>query len=278
VVDLTFLGTGTSSGIPVIGCDCAVCHSPDPRDARSRASVLLQQDGSTLLVDTAPELRLQMLAAKTRQIDAVLFTHAHADHTAGLDELRRFCELQQQHLPVYATAATGAELRGRFGYAFAGLFPFYGATPDLTLHEIDGPFEVAGVPVTPVPVLHGRLPIVGFRTGALAYITDAKSIPADSVPLLRDLDVLVINALRQRPHPAHLSLDEALAVVDELRPRRTYLTHIAHEMGRHADVAPTLPAGVMLAYDGLTLTVCEGMRKVDVPPDSCTTKSHGGNQ
>jgi phosphoribosyl 1,2-cyclic phosphate phosphodiesterase len=241
----------------VIGCDCAVCRSPDPRDSRFRASVLIRQGRSILLVDTAPELRLQMLASDTRRVDAVLFTHAHADHTAGLDELRRFCELQQQHIPVYATAATAAELRGRFGYAFADLFPFYGATPDLTLHEIDGPFTVAGIDVTPVPVLHGSLPIVGFRFGAMAYVTDAKSVPAESLPLLRDLDVLVINALRQRPHPAHLSLDEALAVIAELRPRRAFLTHIAHEMGRHAEVAPTLPAGVTLAYDDLVVTVCE---------------------
>ena len=278
MVELTFLGTGTSSGIPVIGCDCAVCHSPDPHDRRFRASVLLRRGERTLLVDTAPELRLQMLASETRHLDAVLFTHAHADHTAGLDELRRFCELQQQHLPVYATVATGKELRDRFAYAFEDLFPFYGATPDLTLHEFDGPFAVAGIPITPVPVLHGRLPIVGFRVGALAYITDAKSIPDASLSLLRDLDVLVINALRQRPHPAHLSLDEALAVVDDLKPRQTYLTHIAHEMGRHADVAPTLPAGVALAYDTMSIAVCDDERKADVSREAHTTTSHGGNQ
>ncbi len=276
MVELTFLGTGTSSGVPVIGCDCAVCRSPDPRDRRFRASVLLRQGGSTLLVDTAPELRLQMLTSDTRHVDAVLFTHAHADHTAGLDELRRFCEMQQQHIPVYATAATAAELRGRFAYAFEDLFPFYGATPDLTLHEFDGPFAAAGIEVTPVPVLHGRLPIVGFRVGALAYITDAKSLPPASLPLLRDLDVLVLNALRQRSHPAHLSLDEALDVIAELRPKRAYLTHIAHEMGRHADVGAVLPSGVMLAHDELVVTVCEDVPGSDLPREQSSTERFGG--
>ncbi|MBA2276842.1 MAG: MBL fold metallo-hydrolase [Chloroflexia bacterium] len=267
MVELTFLGTGTSNGIPVIGCDCAVCHSHDPRDRRTRTSVRLRQGATTLLIDTAPELRGQMLASDTRRVDAVLYTHAHADHTAGLDDLRRFCEMQQQHIPVFATPATGSDLRARFAYAFADLFPFYGATPDLTLHEIDRPFAVANIAVTPVPVLHASLPIVGFRVGALAYVTDAKTVPAASMPLLRDLDILVLNALRQRPHPAHLSLDEALAIVAELRPRRAYLTHIAHEMGRHVEVEPALPAGVALAYDGLSVTVCDDRVDADTESD-----------
>ncbi len=253
VVEVTFLGTGTSTGVPVIGCDCETCRSTDPRDKRLRASVLVQAGDATLLVDTSPDLRAQMLRAGTRRIDAVLYTHEHADHTAGLDELRTFNDLQQQHIPAYASPKTAADLRQRFGYAFQDLFPFYGAKPDLTLHEIDGPFTVAGVEVTPVPVLHGRLPIIGFRFGSVAYVTDVKTISPASMELLRGLDLLIINALRQNPHFAHLDLDEALALVDELRPRRTVLTHLSHDMGRQADVEPALPEGVHIAFDGLTV-------------------------
>lgn len=250
---MTFLGTGTSTGVPVIGCDCATCRSGDPRDTRLRASILVRTGGATLLVDTSPDLRAQVLAAGVRRIDAVLYTHEHADHTAGLDELRTFNQLQQQHIPVYASPKTAAELRQRFGYAFQDLFPFYGAKPDLTLHEIDGPFTVAGVEVIPVPVLHGRLPIIGFRFGPVAYVTDVKTIPPASIELLRGLDVLIVNALREKPHFAHLNLAEATALIDELKPGRTYLTHLSHDMGRQAGVEPALPAGVRIAYDGLTI-------------------------
>lgn len=254
VVEVTFLGTGTSTGVPVIGCDCETCRSTDPRDKRLRASVLVRAGDATLLVDTSPDLRTQMLRAGTRRIDAVLYTHEHADHTAGLDELRTFNQLQQQHIPVFAPPRTAAELRQRFDYAFKDLFPFYGAKPDLTLHEIDGPFTATGVEVVPVPVLHGRLPIIGFRFGPVAYVTDVKTIPAESLELLRGLDLLIINALRRKPHFAHLDLDEALALAEELQPRETVLTHLSHDMGRQADVEPALPANVRIAYDGLTLT------------------------
>lgn len=253
MIEVTFLGTGTSTGVPVIGCDCPTCQSADPHDKRLRTSILVRTDEATLLVDTTPDLRAQVLAAGVRHIDAVLYTHEHADHTAGLDELRSFNEIQQQHIPVYAAPRTAAELRQRFGYAFKDIFNFYGGKPDLTLHEIDGPFTAAGVAVTPVPVLHGRMPIIGFRIGPLAYVTDVKTIPPESLALLRGLDVLIINALRHKPHFAHLNLDEATALIDELKPGRTFLTHLSHDMGRQAEMDEVLPDRVRIAYDGLTI-------------------------
>lgn len=249
MMEITFLGTGTSTGVPVIGCDCEVCQSTDPRDARLRCSIVVRTETTTVLVDTSPDLRTQVLRDPFDRFDAVLFTHAHADHTAGLDELRRYNAMQQQHLPVWADAGTALSLRERFAYSFVDQFPVYGVKPDLTLHEIDGPFRVDDLDVQPIPVMHGRLPILGYRFGSIAYLTDVKTIPDASRELLRDLDVLVLTALRKKPHPAHLGLDEALAVAESLRPRHTLFTHVAHDMGRYAEVAPTLPSGMGLAYD-----------------------------
>ena len=252
---LTLLGTGTSTGVPIILCDCDVCTSPDPRDRRLRASALLQTDQATILIDTSPDLREQMLTARPHRIDGVVFTHAHADHTAGLDELRRFNIVQEKWIPVWATPQTAGELRQRFGYAFEHTYKFFGAKPDLELREFDQsqPLHVAGEALVPVPINHGSLPIVGFRYGNAAYITDVKTIPEDSRPMLEGLDVLVLTALRQNEHPAHMNLAEALATIEELRPRRAYLTHVAHDLGRYAEIAPTLPPNVVLATDGLTI-------------------------
>ena len=252
---LTFLGTGTSNGIPIIGCGCEVCRSPDPRDKRGRTSAVVHDglDGRVYLIDTATELRLQAITVGLDRVDAVLFTHAHADHTGGFDDLRRFNELQGAHLPVYADAVTAGLLRERFAYGFVDLFPFYGGKPDLTLHPVDGPFDLFGREVVPVPVRHGRAAVQGYRFGDLAYVTDAKAIPEASLALLRDLDVLVLNALRERPHPTHLSLAEAVAVIEGLRPRRAYLVHLAHELS-HAQATALLPAGIEVAYDGLRVT------------------------
>jgi phosphoribosyl 1,2-cyclic phosphate phosphodiesterase len=256
VITLTFLGTGTSTGVPVIGCDCDVCTSPDPRDARLRSSVVIADDETTVLVDTSPDLRAQVLRDPVPRIDAILYTHAHADHTAGLDELRRYNAMQQEHLPVWASEATAESLTHRFDYAFVDQYPVYGVIPDLTLHTVDAaPFCVKTLEVTPVPVMHGYLPILGYRVGSIAYLTDVKTIPDSSLPLLRDLDVLVLTALRQKPHPAHMSLDEALAAVESLQPRHTLFTHVAHDMGRYEDVAPMLPPNVALATDGLRVVV-----------------------
>jgi phosphoribosyl 1,2-cyclic phosphate phosphodiesterase len=261
--EITFLGTGTSNGIPVIGCDCDVCQSGDPRDRRTRTSAVVRCDDHTILIDTATELRAQALANGLRRVDAVLMTHAHADHTGGFDDLRRFNELQQLHLPVYADPGTAAMLRERFAYTFTNVYPFYGGKPDLILHEIEGPFTLFGQEIVPVPVLHGRLPIVGFRFGDLAYVTDAKEIPEQSLDLLRDLDVLVLNALRVRPHPTHLSFDEAVDIVQEVRPKRAFLVHLSHETS-HAAAQARLPAGIDVAWDGLTVTT-PGARPARVP-------------
>lgn len=250
--ELTFLGTGTSNGIPVIGCGCDVCRSPDPRDRRSRTSAVVRDRGRTYLIDTATELRLQALAVGLDRVDAVLMTHAHADHTGGFDDLRRFNELTGRHLPVYADPGTASVLRERFAYAFVDQYPFYGGKPDLTLHPVAGPFDLFGREVVPIPVVHGRMPVLGYRFGDLAYVTDAKEIAPSSRDLLRDLDVLVLNALRLRPHPTHLSLPEAIAVVAELRPRAAYLVHLSHELS-HAAASDLLPAGIEVAYDGLTI-------------------------
>jgi len=256
VIDLTFLGTGTSTGVPVIGCDCETCLSSDPRDRRLRTSILIETASTTLLVDTSPDLREQMLRAGTTRIDAVLFTHAHADHTAGLDELRRFNIMQKRRLPAWATEATARDLSARFSYAFDHSFSYFGGKPDLDLHQFAErePFTIGELTITPVPVFHGRLPIVGFRIGDVAYVTDVRTIPETSMALLRDLDVLVLTALRQDEHPAHLSLSEALDVIAELDPRRAFLTHLGHDMGRMTDVERLLPDHVRIATDGLVVT------------------------
>lgn len=249
---LTFLGTGTSNGIPMIGCQCPVCHSTDPRDWRNRSSAVVRWNGRTYLIDTATELRIQALALGLSEIDAVIMTHAHADHTGGFDDLRRFNELAQRRLPVYAGAETAAILRERYAYAFTEEFPFYGGKPDLNLFEVEEAFHPFGDPVVPIPVTHGRTLVHGFRFGPLAYVTDAKIISDESMELLASVDTLVINALRERPHPTHLSVEEALEVIDRLKPRQAFLTHISHELG-HAAGNAMLPPGVELAYDGLTI-------------------------
>lgn len=254
MLQLTFLGTGTSNGIPVIGCECEVCTSTDPRNTRSRTSAVVRWDDLTFLIDTSPELRLQSRAAGLSNLDAILFTHAHADHTGGLDDLRRFNELAQRHLPVYASPTTAAALRERYEYAFVDHFPFYGGKPDLTLHEFEGPFDIEGRTIVPVPVMHGQLEVSGFRFGPLAYITDAKTIPDSSLELLQGVEVLVLNALRKRPHPTHLSIQEAIEVATSIGAQRTYLVHLSHETS-HDEAESLLPEGMSVAYDGLTVAV-----------------------
>jgi phosphoribosyl 1,2-cyclic phosphate phosphodiesterase len=254
MLELTFLGTGTSNGVPRIGCHCPVCESTDPRDKRNRTSAVVCDGERTVLIDTSPELRLQAIAAGLDRIDAVLFTHHHADHTAGLDDLRRFNEIAERHLPVYANAETAESLRERFAYAFVDAFPFYGGKPDLILHEIDGPFDLLGREIVPVPVWHGRLRVFGYRIGRLGYITDAKTVPESSIALLAGVDTLVINALRTTPHPTHLSVQEAIDIVQEIRPRQAYLIHLSHDL-THTELEALLPPGIAIAYDGLRIAV-----------------------
>lgn len=259
---LTFLGTGTSSGIPIIGCDCAVCTSSDPHDNRTRTSAVISHNDRTYLIDTSTELRIQAINIRLSHVDAVLMTHAHADHVSGIDDLRRFNELNQAHLPLYADSATAAQLRERYAYAFTDIFPFYGGKPDLILHEFDGPFAPFDVAIVPIPVRHGRAVVYGFRFDRLAYVTDAKEIPAESMELLRDLDILVLNALRERPHPTHLSISEAVAVIEELKPRQAYLVHLSHDLG-HEDASRLLPPGIEVAYDGLKVQTEKGRKPED---------------
>lgn len=251
---LTFLGTGTSNGLPVIGCDCPVCQSDDPRDKRTRTSAVLHHEGKTILIDTSPELRIQALTNNVRRIDAVLYTHPHADHMDGFDDLRNFNKINQAKLDVYCDATTAASLRTRFAYAFEQPFPFFGGKPDLNVHIFDGPFTAAGIDVIPFQVQHGRWTVNGFRFGRLVYLTDAKIIPPESLDVMREADILVINALRDEPHPVHLSLPQALEVIEEVKPKRAYLVHLSHELG-HAETSARLPEHVSIAYDGLTVEV-----------------------
>ncbi len=251
---LRFLGTGTSTGVPAIGCTCPACLSTDTHDKRRRASALLTVGDVNLLIDCGPDFRQQIIDAGAPPLHAALLTHSHYDHVGGIDDLRPYCHhLPKGHFPVYCTDDVAEDLRNRVPYCFRE-HPYPGV-PTFAIHEIDPyrPFEVSGIEVVPLPVMHGKLPIIGFRIGGLAYITDAKTIPDATFALLEGVDTLVINALRYEDHHSHMTVDEALSVVDRVAPRRTWFTHIADALGRHADVDPTLPAGVKLAYDGLVV-------------------------
>ncbi|MCS7297055.1 MAG: MBL fold metallo-hydrolase [Bacteroidia bacterium] len=251
---LRFLGTGTSQGVPVLGCRCPVCRSPDPRDKRLRTSVALFVNEKVWVIDTGPDFRQQALEARLPTIDAVLFTHAHKDHTAGLDDVRPFNYLQNKRIPLYGDAQTLRQLRTEFAYAFDG--PPYPGIPQLTLWEIEPlvPFTLHGVEVLPLPVWHYKLPVMGFRIQNLVYITDASAIPEETWQYLENTDILILNALRKDPHIAHFHLEAAMEVVKRIRPREAYFIHISHLMGPHAEVEATFPPHIHLAYDGLEIT------------------------
>jgi phosphoribosyl 1,2-cyclic phosphate phosphodiesterase len=249
-VELLFLGTGTSAGVPMIGCHCAVCRSDDPRDKRTRPSVVISCGQTRILVDTTPELRLQCVANAVESIDAVVYTHAHADHVMGLDDVRRFNALSGRPLDVWGDAPTLATLSRTFGYAFIAPDPASKLfRPHLVQRTIDGPFEIGGQTWTPVRLFHGQMPVLGFRVGRLAYCTDVSRIPEESFKLLEDLDVLVLDALQPHKHVTHFSLEEAIAAARRIGARQTFFTHIAHAMGHEATNA-TLPPGMRLAHDG----------------------------
>ena len=249
-VRLTFLGTGTSHGVPMIGCDCPVCRSDDPRDRRTRPSVVIESAGTRVLIDTAPELRLQCVACNVNHIDAVLYTHAHADHVTGMDDLRRFNWLSGGPIRCYGTPPTLAAIRRMFAYIFEDEPDYPSYKPAVELVPIDvEPFDVSGLAIQPIPLLHGRLPVLGFRVGDIAYCTDCSEIPPESRERLAGLDVLVLDALRKKPHPTHFTLDEAVAAAGQIGAKRTLFTHIAHALG-HESTNDELPSGIELAYDG----------------------------
>ncbi len=260
-MQVTLLGTGTSVGIPIIGCPCRVCSSEDPRDVRTRCSCLVQTRGLTIVIDTGPDFRQQMLREGITEIDAVLFSHHHFDHVAGLDDLRPYFFRNKRPIPCFANDRTQHTLRQMYPWIFGTRF-FYIAAPRLQLRACDGPFEVESrygrdgtVEVIPIALLHGSSSVVGYRIGRFAYLTDTSHVPEQAYGDLQDLDVLVIDALQQGPHDKHLSIGEAVAVATRLAPRQTVLIHMTHSV-LHAEENARLPAGVMLGYDGLSLGVC----------------------
>jgi len=255
---LTFLGTGTSHGIPVIGCGCRVCHSDDPRDRRTRSAARLETGTGVIQIDTPPDFREQCLRGGYFHADAVLYTHSHMDHMIGFDDLRRFCELSDREMPVYGAPQTLADLRRIFPYAFDGERQFRTYVRPRPV-EITGPFEICGVEVIPTPLPHGRVTTTGlvFRAGGrtkLAYFTDCQEVPESAAEAARDCDVLVIDALRHTPHPTHMTVQQAVEAARKIGARRTYLTHICHELP-HRETGAALPGDIHLAHDGLSVTI-----------------------
>lgn len=249
---ITFLGTGTSSGVPMVACSCHVCTSPDNKDKRLRSSILIQSSTTSIVVDTTPDFRYQMLRAKIKNLDAVLFTHPHKDHVAGLDDIRPFNYFQHKAMQVYANSLTEETIIREFAYAFAD--KKHQGLPEINLNTINGaPFYVGDIPVVPVEVWHHKMPVLGFRFGKFTYITDANRIEEEEKEKIRGSEVIVLNALRKEKHISHFTLDEAIAEVQALKIPKAYLTHISHQLGRHEEVSADLPYGFELAWDGMQL-------------------------
>lgn len=253
-ITVTFLGTGTSQGVPVIGCKCAVCTSTDSRDQRLRTSVLIETQNKTFVIDTGPDFRQQMLREHVDSLDGVLFTHEHKDHIAGLDDIRAFNFIQRKDMEVFATERVQAALKREFYYAFETVK--YPGVPQIVLKTIDNkPFEASGISFTPIEVMHYKMPVLAFRIGDFSYVTDANFIADTEKEKLKKSKVLVINALRKSDHISHFSLDQALALIEELEVEKAYITHISHQMGLHAEVEKQLPKNVFLAQDSLKISV-----------------------
>ena len=249
---ITVLGCGTSTGVPVLGCRCAVCTSVDPRNRRTRSSAVVHVDGKNILIDTSTDLRAQSLANKIERVDAVLYTHAHADHICGIDDLRSFNFAQKSSIPCFGSADTIGRIKKMFDYIFDGN-KGDSWKPDLSATAVDAPFEASGIKVTPIPISHGKAAIFGYRIGDFAYLTDCSAVPDRSVKLLRGLKVLILGALRHKPHPTHFSIEEAIAASKIISPERTFFTHLGHSLDYATD--NELPEGCKLAYDGLTITI-----------------------
>lgn len=256
-VRVTFLGTGTSMGVPVIGCRCLTCTSTDPKDSRLRTSVLITHVGKNIVIDSGPDFRQQMLHHGVDTLEAIIFTHEHKDHTAGTDDVRAYNFIQNRPVTIWASERVEAALRKEFHYAFAEIK--YPGVPEIHFQRItDEPFEIAGLQIVPLPVMHHNLMVYGFRIGGFVYVTDANAIPADTWEKMKGADVLVLNALRKTPHISHFTLDEAVEIAQRLEAKQTYMTHISHQMGRHEDVCAELPHGIAIAHDGLTVDVVIG--------------------
>lgn len=253
---ITFLGTGTSQGVPVIGCHCAVCRSVDYRDKRLRVSVHVQTAGKSIIIDSGPDFRQQALRARIDHLDALVFTHEHKDHTAGMDDIRAYNFRQQQDMPVYAEPRVLDQLRREYAYIFAE--HKYPGVPQVKVHPIlsdTDSFWVEGVEIQPIRAMHYKLPVLGFRIGGFTYLTDANHLSPESMERMRGSEVIVLNALRHEKHISHFTLQEAVDILTELAPARGYLTHISHQLGRHREVEAELPPFIRLAYDGLQVTL-----------------------
>lgn len=248
---LTVLGSGTSMGVPTIGCDCKVCTSPDARDRRTRPSIFLVYGGHGVLIDSTPDFREQALREKISRIDAVLYTHGHADHILGLDDLRPLTFKREQKLPLYADDATAKIIERTFAYAFNPVST-YATRPQVTLHRLNGMLQLFGARFLPLKVMHGDTEVTAYRFGSAAYLTDFSTVPPETMEALQGLDLLFLDALRRRPHPSHSSLDESLKIVEKLRPARAFFVHMSHDLG-HEETNRSLPDGVRLAHDGLKL-------------------------
>ena len=251
---ITFLGTGTSQGVPIIACPCNVCQSKDPKDKRLRTSIMIEEKGKTFVIDTGPDFRQQMLRENVKQLDAVIFTHEHKDHTAGFDDIRAFNFINKKKMEVYASARVQEAIRREYAYIFSDFK--YPGIPEINLHLItDQRFAIDGVSFEPIEVMHYKLPVLGFRIGDLTYITDANFISEKEKDKIRNSKILVLNALRREPHISHFTLEQAIELIRELKPEKAYFTHISHQLGLHADVQKELPANIEIAYDGLQLNL-----------------------
>jgi phosphoribosyl 1,2-cyclic phosphate phosphodiesterase len=253
-MNITFLGTGTSQGVPIIGCKCKVCQSDDPKDKRLRTSILLEDGGNNFVIDTGPDFRQQMLREKVDKLDGVIFTHEHKDHTAGFDDVRAFNFIQKKKIEVYATASVQKSLRQEFSYIFSDFK--YPGIPEINLHTIaNNPFKILETQFIPIEVLHYKLPVLGFRIGEFTYITDANYISDQELEKVKGSRVLVLNALRLENHISHFTLDQAIEMMNKIKPERGFFTHISHQLGSHREASQLLPSYIELAYDGLQINL-----------------------